>query len=217
MDEQARASERIEEARRQGEAESRHQGQETSRMAQDANRAAAFIQEARRQGEADARRQARETSRRTQDAGRVASEAAGVTAETAAVWADANQRAIREVYELSTETAKEAAKCYGQLQQTAIELCGEMQAAMFRHQALWPEAFRDPLRWYQDVVMNGVSYAQRHFRLVGGTAEALARSVERLQATAEERGKGIQETFSTATSRMRDLYSEAERMTERAA
>jgi methyl-accepting chemotaxis protein len=173
-------------------------------------------QEAERRAQ-EARRRAHEVSRKAENAGRAMGEMASVGAETAAVWADASERAMRELLELSAGTAKETAKLYNEMQQSMIDAIRDMQSMAFRWNAMWPEMFRDPFRWYQRTMMDSVDYAQRNFKLIGGTAEALTESVERLQHTAEEAGKGIQETFTSATSRMREVYAQADRAAERSA
>ena len=38
-------------------------------------------------------------------------------------------------------------------------------------------------------------------------AQTVTRSAERLQASAEQAGKGIQETFGAVVTRMKDVYS----------
>jgi hypothetical protein len=173
-------------------------------------------QEAERRAQ-EARRRAHEVSRKAENAGRAMNEMASVGAETAAVWADASQRAMRELFELSTGTAKESAKVYNEMQQGILDGIREMQSLVFRWNMMWPEMYRDPFRWYQRAMMDSVDYAQKNFKLIGGTAEAVTESVERLQHSAEEAGKGIQETFSTATSRMREVYAQADRAAERSA
>ncbi|MGH7277586.1 MAG: hypothetical protein ACREJG_02770 [Candidatus Rokuibacteriota bacterium] len=165
-------------------------------------------QEMERRGQE--RRRAQEAGRTAHDAGRAMGEMASIGAESAAVWADANQRALGEIFELTAGTAKEGARLYGQMQQNAIDVVREMQSAALRWQTMWPEMFRDPFRCYQRMVMDSVDYAQRGFRLMGGAAEAMTESVDRLQQSAAEAGKGIQETFSSATSRMKDVHAQGD-------
>jgi hypothetical protein len=150
----------------------------------------------------------RETARKAQDAGRAVAEMAGIGGETAVVWADANQRAMRELFELTAGTAKEGARLCGEMQQSAIDALREMQTTALRWNTIWPEMFRDPFRCYQRMVMDSVDCAQRSFRLMAASADAMTQSVDRLQQSAEEAGKGIQETFTSATSKMREVYSQ---------
>lgn len=128
--------------------------------------------------------------------------------ESAAVWADANQRVLEELVEFSAGSAKEGAGLYAELQQSAIDTLRENHLTMLRWQAAWPEALRNPLGWYQDVLSEGIAGAQRAVRFVEGNAQAITRSAERLQTSAEEAGKGIHETFTALAAKMKDVYAE---------
>ena len=44
-------------------------------------------------------------------------------------------------------------------------------------------------------------------RLLEGNAQAVTKSAERLSTTAEQTGKGIQETFSTVVTKMKEVYA----------
>ena len=128
--------------------------------------------------------------------------------ETMTVWADAQQRVLRELVEASATTAKEGARLYAELQQHAIETLRESRAAAIRWQAAWPEDPRNVTAWYQEAVIEGVDGAQKTLRLLEGNVQAITRSVERLQSCAEHAGKDIQETLSTVVSKMKDLGSQ---------
>jgi hypothetical protein len=129
------------------------------------------------------------------------------TVETMSVWADANQRVLRELAELSAATAKESVRLYGELAQSMVQAFGEMQTQALRWQATWQDAPKDPVGWYQTAVTQGVDNAHKAFRAIETNAQALTKSAERLSTTAEQAGKGIQETFSGVVSRMREVYS----------
>lgn len=156
----------------------------------------------------EAARRMQETGRRALDAtARSAGEMAGLSAETVALWTSASQRAMQEVLELSAGTAKETARLLGEFQQGMIDLVQESQVAVLRWQVGWPDVFRDPLRWYQRSLEDGIEQAQRGFRMLGGTAEAVSASVERMTRSAQEAGKGIQDAFASAASRARELHA----------
>src|SRR5437660_4420413 len=131
----------------------------------------------------------------------------GKVVETMTVWADANQRVLRELAELSAATAKEGVRLYAELQQAGIEAARDAQATALRWQSAWQEAPRDPLAWYQRALTDSVENAQKWFRILEGNAQAVTRTAERLQTTAEQTGKGIQESFSEAVTKMRDVYA----------
>lgn len=127
--------------------------------------------------------------------------------ETMTLWADANQRVLRELAELSVATAKEGVRLYAELQQRAIETLREAQASTLEWQSAWQDTARDPMAWYQRALIHGAESAQTWVRLLEGNAHAVTRTAERLHATAEQVGKGIQGSLSEAMTRTRDLYA----------
>jgi hypothetical protein len=140
-------------------------------------------------------------------AGEMFGEISGRTVEAMAAWAEANQRVLRELVDLSVGAAKEGVKLYSELQQGAIEAVRETQASALRWQAGWPEAPKDPMQWYQRAIVEGVDHAQKFFRMLEGNAQAVTRSAERLQTSTEQAGKGIQQTFEATVTRVKDAYS----------
>jgi hypothetical protein len=56
--------------------------------------------------------------------------------------------------------------------------------------------------------MEGVGSVENAFKLLEGHAQALTRSAERFQASAEQAGKGIQETCTAVVTTMKDVYSQ---------
>ncbi len=132
---------------------------------------------------------------------------AGKAVESITVWADANQRVLRELAELSAATAKESVRLYAELQSTAIEAFRDAHASGLRWQAAWQDYAKDPMGWYQRVLTDSVDGAQKAFRIIEGNAQAVTKSAERLQTTAEQAGKTIQETFSSVVTKMKDVYA----------
>jgi hypothetical protein len=135
-------------------------------------------------------------------------QASGKAVETVAMWAEANQRVLREVVDLSMGAAKESVRLYAELQQSAIEALRDGQAAALRLQTSWPQGTNDPVQWYQKTIAESVDGAQKMFRLIEGNAQAVTRSAERMQASAEQAGKGIQETFSAVVSKLKETYAQ---------
>jgi hypothetical protein len=134
---------------------------------------------------------------------------AGKTVETMTVWADANQRVLRELVELSAATAKEGVRLYAELQQGAIEALKDSQATALRWQAAWQEgAAKDPVQACQKVLLDGVDGAQKAFKAMEDQAQAVTRSAERLQTSAEQAAKGIQETYTSVVTKLKDVYSQ---------
>ena len=52
----------------------------------------------------------------------------GKTVEMFSLWADANQRVLRELVDLSAVTAKEGVRLYAEMQSAAVEAVKEGQA-----------------------------------------------------------------------------------------
>lgn len=131
----------------------------------------------------------------------------GRAVEDFSLWADVNQKLLRELVDLSASTAKEGVRLYAEIQSSAVEAVKEGQSYMLRRQGELPEAPRDPLSFYQKGVLESVESAQRTFKLFEGTAQAMSRSAERLQVTAEHTGKEIQATFSQLAGKVQSLYT----------
>lgn len=132
----------------------------------------------------------------------------GKAVETMTVWADANQRVLHELAELSAATAKEGVRLHSELQQSGLEALRDAQATALRWQSTWQEAPRDPLAWYQRALTDGVENTQKWFRMLEGNAQAMTRTAERLQTSAEQTGKGIQESFSEAAAKLKAVYAD---------
>jgi hypothetical protein len=131
---------------------------------------------------------------------------AGKMVETMTVWADANQRVLRELVELSTATAKEGVRLCGELQQGAIETLRSTQSAAARWQGAWSDGAKDPAQLYQKALLSGVDGVERAVKLMEGQAQAITRSAERIQTSAEQAGKGIQETYATVVEKMKAYF-----------
>ena len=132
---------------------------------------------------------------------------AGNAVETVALWADANQRILSQMADLGAGAAKETARLYAEMQQATVDVLRDSQASALRWQALWPEAIKNPAAFYQQTLVESMDGAQKAFRLAEGNAQAIAKSAERWQASAEQAGRGIQETVKTTVGKIKDVYS----------
>ena len=130
----------------------------------------------------------------------------GKMVDTMTAWVDANQRVLRELVELSTATAKEGVRLCGELQQGAIETLRSSQAAAASWQGAWSDGAKDPAQLYQKALVTGVDGVEKAFKLMEGQAQAISRSAERLQTSAEQAGKGIQESYTAVVEKMKDVY-----------
>ena len=131
---------------------------------------------------------------------------ASKTMETMSVWADAHQRLLRDLVGLSSGTAHEGLRLYTEIQRSAIEAIRESPATTAPGQHAGKEPTIDPAAWYQRAVAESLGGAQRTFRFAEQSGQAVTRAAERLQATAEQAGKGIEETLTGAMARMKEIY-----------
>ena len=143
----------------------------------------------------------------TEKANEIFGQASSKAVDAMAMWAEANQRVLRELVDLSVGAAKEGVRLYAELQQGAIDAMRESQASALKWQASWQTAPKDPMEWYQKALAESVDGAQKFFRMLEGNAQAVTRSAERLQTTAEQAGKGIQETVEATVLRVKDAYT----------
>ena len=137
------------------------------------------------------------------------SQLTGRSVEAFSLWADANQKVLRELVDLSATTAKEGVRLYAEIQSGAVEALKNSQAFLLRRQIDMQDAPRDPFACYQKNVLESVESAQQTFKLMEGNAQALTRSAERLQVTAEQTAKEIQGTFTQLAGKVKSLYSAA--------
>ena len=127
--------------------------------------------------------------------------------EAFSLCADGNQKILRELVDLSASTAKEGVRLYAELQSSAVEAVKDSQSYLLRRQSELQEVSKDPLSFYQKTVLESAEGAQKAFQLLEGNAQAITRSAERLQATAEQAGKEIQAAFAQLAGKVKTAYS----------
>lgn len=116
----------------------------------------------------------------------------GAAVEVFTLLADANQKVLRELVDLSAGAAKEAVRLYAELQSSAVEAVKDSHTLLMQRPAEPP--FGAP----------GLRAAVRLFE---GNTQALTRSAERLQVSVEQAGQEIQATYAQLSTRMQALYS----------
>ena len=110
-------------------------------------------------------------------------------AQTTAALTEANQRVLNEFMGLSMQTLQASARIFMQMQQSAMEMLRESQAAVLRAQMAWPEIFKDPMRWYQSVCHESMEGARKAFDAVNGTSQAVTESANHLTSAASRMKK----------------------------
>ena len=112
---------------------------------------------------------------------------AGKTVEAVSMWADANQRLLRELSDFAAGTAKEGVRLCAEINQNTVKTLGEAPSSLPWQSGLWQEG------------------CQKAFKLFEGNIQSVNRSAERVQASAEQASKGIQEAFAAIGERMKSL------------
>jgi hypothetical protein len=113
----------------------------------------------------------------------------GKTVETVGLWAETSQRILKEVADFTAGTAKEGVRLYTEMQQNAMKALSEAPPTLPWQPSTWQEGY------------------QRAFKLVEGNIQAMSRSAERVQISAEQAGKGIQEAFSAVAEKLKGFYA----------
>ena len=132
----------------------------------------------------------------------------GKAAEAWSLWADANQRVLRELVDFSASMAKEGVGLCSEMQSSALEVFKDGRAQLLRRPGDAPDTPKDALGCYQkNVLESAVEVTQKTFSLLEGNAQAMTRSAERMQVTAERATKEIQGSFAQLAGRVKSLYS----------
>jgi hypothetical protein len=139
----------------------------------------------------------------------IASQMTAKSVEVFSLWADVNQKVLRELVDLSASAAKEGVRLYAEIQSSAVEGVKEGQTFVLRRQGWMREAPKDPFGFCQKSAVETVETAQRTLKLFEGNVQAMTRSAERLQVTAEQAFREIQTTFAQLTGTVKSLYTPA--------
>ena len=186
MADEARGQRTAEEARAQRAAEER--AQETAKRAQEAARSSA------------------------QDARRMSDELGTLGAETMTAWLRMNQAVWRDVLELQSATARETTHLVTQYQQTGMDVCRELQGTVFRWATLWPEAFRDPLGFYQRTLEESMETARRSLQTARQHSEMVAHAFQQMQTSAEDATRNVHQSVQDAASKLQEVTQRTERL-----
>ena len=127
--------------------------------------------------------------------------------EGLSIWADANQRVIRKLVDLSALTASESVRSYAELQASALSALRASQEFVLAQQGRLQGVHKDPIGTYQQSVLDSVESAQQAFKLLEASAGTITKSAERLQESAEKASQEIQGTFTEVATQLKTLYS----------
>jgi hypothetical protein len=135
---------------------------------------------------------------------------AALGAETLGAWAELNQRVGQDLARSYASAMEETTRAAADVQQSMLGAWRNAQDAMFRWQALWPEAFRDPMGWYQHALEQGIGVMHETIDLGRRNAETTLRAFDRLQSQSREAARTLEDTFKEGATRIRDIQSRKE-------
>jgi hypothetical protein len=142
--------------------------------------------------------------------GRAPEQFAALGAETLSTWTELNHRVSQDLMRISSSAIEEAVRATSEIQQTTFSAWRDAQGAALRWQTLWPEAFRDPVRWYQHAFEHAVAAIQGTVDLGRRNTETALRSFDRLQTNSKEAARTMEDTFKQGASKIRDIQSRTE-------
>jgi hypothetical protein len=130
---------------------------------------------------------------------------AGLSSQALAVWTEVGQDVVRDLMTLSSSTVQESTRRMVEMQQASMDTLREMQFGAFRWQTLWPEMFRDPIRWYQGSTQDLIDTTQKWWGLARRNAETVRQSYQRMEQTTSQATRELERTFSQAKSKMQGI------------
>jgi hypothetical protein len=158
-----------------------------------------------RRGRNGPRNGAARTREATSDARRMTREQTALGSETAGVWADLNQRVMQNLTDLWLRGAREGARTFTEIQEANLEAWREAQDAAFRLQTMWPDALRDPMRWYQRALEETVDSFSRPLHTINRRADIITRTAGRMRGSTQETGRQMQQTMRRGVSKIQDI------------
>lgn len=142
--------------------------------------------------------------------GRAAARMSALSAETIGTWAELNERVSQDLRQMSSRAIEETARASTELQQTTFAAWRDAQTAVFAWQTLWPEFFRDPVRWYQRAFEQAMGSVDATIELHRRSAEIATRSFERLKSQSEEAARTLDDTFRHGAAKIREIQNRTE-------
>jgi hypothetical protein len=126
--------------------------------------------------------------------------------ESVSALAEANERVVGKLIDLSSTAARETFRTYAELQSALLDAMRTAPApALLSGQGL-EELRRDPLAWYGKGVVSATDATQRIAKLVETNAQILGRGVERFEASAQQMTKEIRDAVATCVDRIKDIH-----------
>ena len=135
---------------------------------------------------------------------------AALGAETFEAWVDLNQRVVQDLTRSYASATEEASRTAAEAQQSMFAAWRAAQEAAFRWQALWPEAFRDPMGCYQRAVEHGLGVVHDTIEIGRRNAETTLHAFDRLQSRSAETARTLEDTVKEGATKIRDIQNRRE-------
>ncbi|MGH7334738.1 MAG: hypothetical protein ACREKS_18725 [Candidatus Rokuibacteriota bacterium] len=129
------------------------------------------------------------------------------TLEAVSTLAEANERLLGKLIDLSSSVARESFRTYAELQSALLDSVRTAPAPTLPSRESLEELQRDPLAWYDKGVMGVTGATQRVAKLVETNAQIVARGVERFGASAEQTTKEIRGVITSCVDRMKEIQA----------
>ena len=126
--------------------------------------------------------------------------------EAATAFAEANQRVIGQLIELSSTAASERLRAFGEMQAAAVEMARAAMPMGTIREGI-EDLRTDPLGWYRRGALSALEGGQRLFKLFETNAHIVSRTTERFQGSAERASKEIQDAVGGYVTRVRQIYN----------
>jgi len=123
--------------------------------------------------------------------------------EALSVVADMNHRVLEGLVGLSAATARESLRAYAELQTATVNAMRATQPPQAAD--VFSTIRTNPFAWYQKGLMTLIEGTHQACRLVEANAQVVTRSAERVQASAEQAAREIQETLTASVNRLKEL------------
>jgi uncharacterized protein Yka (UPF0111/DUF47 family) len=121
-----------------------------------------------------------------------------------------SQHVAHSLMEFGTSASREAASCFAEQSQVEMDLVRRLQEATSRWQSMWPELMRDPTQWYLKVLEAQTTVTRECLRAMRRNAEAFGKSLQRIEASAEEASRAVHKAFADSAGVAADGRREAE-------
>jgi len=134
----------------------------------------------------------------------------GKTIEALTLWADTNQKILRELAEFSAAAIEEGIQLHGKLQSSTVDALREAQGYCLNRQSRSKDLQKDPFGLYQGNLLGEVQEIQTGLKLLERNAVAFTQSAERFRGTAEKASRDIQQACSKLVAETQELYASAQ-------